>query len=69
MLALAPGLLDSPDGARAEGMLWWPFSWDEPVGFEEDIKGSWREEISGNLALEWAQWRKDRGWLVKEKTT
>lgn len=69
VLAIAPGLLDSPDGARAEGMLWWPFSWDEPVGFEEDIKGSWREQISGNFALEWAQWRKDRGWPVKEKTT
>lgn len=41
----------------------------QPVGFEEDIKGSWREEISGNLALEWAQWRKDREWPVKEKTT
>lgn len=65
MLDLAPGLIDSPDGARAEGMLWWKHhhTWEDSDDFE-DVRGGWRSEIGDNLELERQHWRQGKGWTI-----
>ncbi|KDN65624.1 putative DUF636 domain-containing protein [Colletotrichum sublineola] len=54
MVDIAVGLLDHPDGARAEGLLAWSYG---KVGWEADVAGGWREELVASvktLSKEWA---------------
>ncbi|KAK1573327.1 uncharacterized protein LY79DRAFT_568849 [Colletotrichum navitas] len=54
MIDIAIGLLDHPDGARAEGLLAWSYG---KVGWEADVAGGWRDELVGSvktLSKEWA---------------
>jgi len=57
---VAVGLLDAPDGARAESFLSWglggPFSW------MEDTKGGWREGFMQRVRAEAEEWRIGRGY-------
>ena len=41
---VAIGLLEAPEGARAEGFLSWAFG--DPLGWVEDTKGGWREGLA-----------------------
>ncbi|KAF6822281.1 duf636 domain protein [Colletotrichum musicola] len=53
MLDIAVGLLDHPDGARAEGLL----KWLDKIGWAQDAAGGWREglgQTAGDLQQEWA---------------
>ncbi|GKT56652.1 DUF636 domain-containing protein [Colletotrichum tofieldiae] len=53
MVDIAIGLLDHPDGARAEGLLSWSYG---EVGWEIDVTGGWREELVASvktLSKEW----------------
>ncbi|KAI8273692.1 hypothetical protein K4K60_010513 [Colletotrichum sp. SAR11_57] len=54
MVDIAVGLLQHPDGARAEGLL----KWLDKVGWAQDVAGGWREGLantSKRLLNEWTE--------------
>ncbi|UPX20679.1 uncharacterized protein EKO05_0010904 [Ascochyta rabiei] len=57
-LDVAVGLLDAPDGARAEGFLSWSLGL---VEYKEDAKGGWREGLFDRVEKETEKWRVARG--------
>lgn len=59
LLDVSVGLLDAPDGARAEGFLSWSFG---KVDFKEDAHGGWRAGIFDAVELESEKWRIARGY-------
>lgn len=59
MLDVAVGILDAPEGARAEGMLAWRFS---KTDFQEDVKGGWREALVDSVDKAAKKWRDERGY-------
>ncbi|KAF2748663.1 hypothetical protein M011DRAFT_399774 [Sporormia fimetaria CBS 119925] len=56
---VAVGVLDAPDGARAEGFLAWSFAKIQKV---EDVKGGWREGLVDRVQKEIQEWRSGRGY-------
>ncbi|KND90194.1 hypothetical protein TOPH_05073 [Tolypocladium ophioglossoides CBS 100239] len=58
MVDLAAGLLDSPDGARAESILVWALGL---MVWMDDVKGGWREELLDAVNRNSEAWRVDRG--------
>jgi hypothetical protein len=58
-LEVAVGLLDHPDGARADGLLAWEYG---EVGFKEDTHGSWREELVKSAEKDSESWRSENGY-------
>ncbi|KAL2203609.1 hypothetical protein CC79DRAFT_1336298 [Sarocladium strictum] len=69
MVDLAVGLLDSPDGARAESRLAWALG--PPVTWKKEAKGQWREEFVAKLEGNTEAWRirtgKEKIWLRADK--
>ena len=59
MINIAVGVLAASDGARAEGFLSWSFG---HVGYGENTKGGWRENLKNHVERESEQWRIDRGY-------
>jgi hypothetical protein len=57
---IAVGLLDSADGARAEGFLSWTLGGG--VAFADDFKGGWREGMLKQVVKESEEWRVKRGY-------
>jgi len=57
---LAVGLLDAPDGARAECFLSWEFG--EPFSWVGDTNGGWREGFMQRVQAEAEEWRIARGY-------
>jgi hypothetical protein len=57
---VAIGVLDAPDGARAEGFLSWDFG--GPFSWVEDTKGGWREGFVERVKHEAEAWRIERGY-------
>jgi hypothetical protein len=55
---IAIGLLESKDGARAEGFLSWTLG--GAVAFPEDMNGGWREDILKGVIREAEEWRVKR---------
>lgn len=53
MVDIAVGLLDHPDGARAEGLLAWSYG---KVGWEADASGGWREQLVASTKSLQTQW-------------
>ncbi|KAB8748959.1 hypothetical protein FH972_026510 [Carpinus fangiana] len=64
LLDLAVGVIHSPDGARAEGMLWWKCTTKSTISHVADIEGGWREELHRGCLQERRQWRVKRGWKL-----
>ncbi|PNY26892.1 Uncharacterized protein TCAP_03180 [Tolypocladium capitatum] len=58
MVDLAVGLLDAPDGARAESVLAWALGM---MVWADDVKGGWREELVDAMKRNSEAWRVDRG--------
>ncbi|PSR82444.1 hypothetical protein BD289DRAFT_13931 [Coniella lustricola] len=58
VIHVAMGLLDSPDGARAEGSFGWLLG--GRVQEKDDIKGTWRETWLDSHETESEAWRKAR---------
>ncbi|KAF2181334.1 hypothetical protein K469DRAFT_671473 [Zopfia rhizophila CBS 207.26] len=56
---VALGLLDAPDGARAEGFVLWLFG---KLVWVEDTKGGWREDLMKRIEKESEHWRIERGY-------
>lgn len=54
MVDLATGVLDAPDGARAESVLDWTLG---TMIWEDDVKGGWREELVASVARNAEDWR------------
>ena len=59
-LDIAVGLLDAPDGARAESFLAWSYG-DDP-SYVEDMKGGWREDLIQRVQQEAEDFRTARGY-------
>ena len=59
LLDVSVGLLDAPDGARAEGFLSWSFG---HIDFKEDANGGWRAEHFDRVEKEAERWRIARGY-------
>ncbi|GAB1314795.1 hypothetical protein MFIFM68171_05005 [Madurella fahalii] len=59
-LDVAVGVLDSPDGARAESVISWAFGGD--MVWRVDMVGSWRENLMHAVESESEQWRVERGY-------
>jgi hypothetical protein len=59
MVDLAVGLLDHPDGARAESLLSWNYG---EVFWQADAAGGWREEFAKSLEGQCEEWRARRGY-------
>ncbi|QDS73860.1 hypothetical protein FKW77_006800 [Venturia effusa] len=57
---IAVGVLDSADGARAEGFLSWTLG--GPVSWAKDFKGGWREGMLERVVDEAEKWRVGRGY-------
>ncbi|KAK4100189.1 hypothetical protein N658DRAFT_487118 [Parathielavia hyrcaniae] len=57
---IAVGLLESPDGARAESVILWSFG--GMTGWEGDMVGTWRERMLHAVEKEVEQWRVERGY-------
>jgi hypothetical protein len=57
---VAIGLLDAPDGARAESFLSWGFGGD--FTWIDDTKGGWREGFMKRVQREAEAWRIERGY-------
>jgi hypothetical protein len=55
---VAIGVLDAPDGARAEGFLSWALG--GPMVWEGDVKGGWREGFVKRVQDEAEGWRIER---------
>lgn len=58
MVDVAIGLLDAPDGARAESVLSWGLGL---MTWPDDVKGGWREELSESVKRNAEDWRVNRG--------
>ncbi|KAK3906376.1 hypothetical protein C8A05DRAFT_40800 [Staphylotrichum tortipilum] len=54
------GLFDSPDGARAEGVLSWSFGGD--MSWMQDMRGTWREGLLDSALNEAEAFRIERGY-------
>lgn len=54
LLDVSVGLLDAPDGARAEGFLSWSFG---EIDFKEDADGGWRARHFEGVEREAEKWR------------
>ncbi|KAK0386907.1 hypothetical protein NLU13_5220 [Sarocladium strictum] len=69
MVDLGIGLLDSPDGARAESRLAWALG--PPVTWKGDAAGTWREDFVGKLEENTEAWRvatgREKLWLKADK--
>ncbi|KAJ4327424.1 hypothetical protein N0V84_002196 [Fusarium piperis] len=59
LVDVAVGLLDAPEGARAESDLIWNLG--SRVGGENDVVGGWREEFVNRVKQTAETWRVDRG--------
>jgi hypothetical protein len=57
---IAVGVLEAPDGARAEGMLSWAYGVD--VSFREDGDGGWREGLFSRVEKDAEEYRVARGY-------
>lgn len=62
---IAVGVLDSPDGARAEGFLSWTLG--GAVAWAKDCKGGWREGMLNRVVDEAEKWRVERGYPKNRK--
>lgn len=62
---VAVGVLDSPDGARAEGFLSWTLG--GAVAWASDFKGGWREGMLERVVAEGEEWRVRRGYPRNRK--
>ncbi|KAL2131232.1 hypothetical protein VTI74DRAFT_5383 [Chaetomium olivicolor] len=60
MVDLAVGMLDSPEGARAESALSWAFG--GLISWKPDMIGTWREGLLQAVERESEQWRIERGY-------
>lgn len=60
LVDVAVGLLDSPDGARAESVISWAFGGN--MVWRQDMMGSWREDLMHAVEKESEQWRIERGY-------
>ncbi|KAJ4302038.1 hypothetical protein N0V88_002172 [Collariella sp. IMI 366227] len=60
MVDIAVGVLNSPDGARAESVLSWAFG--EAFSWKQDMEGTWREGILHAVERDLEQWRIERGY-------
>jgi hypothetical protein len=69
MVDLSVGLLDSPDGARAESRLTWALG--PPITWKKDAKGTWREGFVATLEENTEAWRvatgREKLWLRADK--
>ncbi|KAK3190640.1 hypothetical protein K4F52_003331 [Lecanicillium sp. MT-2017a] len=71
MLDIAVGVLQSPDGARAEKFLTWNYG---VFAYTEDVVGGWREPLVASMKKDAEDWRLERNIpkcfrrLVKERT-
>lgn len=59
LLDVSVGLLDAPDGARAEGFLSWSFG---EIDFKDDADGGWRARHFEGVEKEVEKWRIARGY-------
>ncbi|KAH6850439.1 hypothetical protein B0I37DRAFT_371653 [Chaetomium sp. MPI-CAGE-AT-0009] len=57
---VAVGLLDSPDGARAESAISWSFG--GAMSWREDMIGTWRETMLHAVEKDVEEWRVERGY-------
>jgi len=57
---IAVGLLDSPDGARAESVLSWNFG--AVMSWMEDMRGNWRQGLRDSALKEAEDFRLQRGY-------
>jgi hypothetical protein len=57
---IAVGVLEASDGARAEGMLSWPFG--APISYREDGDGGWREKLFNGVEKDAEEYRIARGY-------
>ncbi|WAO95858.1 CENP-V/GFA domain-containing protein [Fusarium falciforme] len=60
LVDVAVGLLDAPEGARAERDLIWNMG--SRVGGEDDVVGGWREGFVNRVKETAEKWRVDRGY-------
>lgn len=60
VVEVAIGLLQAPDGARAESLLSWDFG--GPLVYARDTKGGWREDLTYRTQDEAEEWRIERGY-------
>ncbi|KAI8631263.1 Mss4-like protein [Xylariaceae sp. FL1651] len=60
LVDLAIGLIESPDGARAEGLVSWDFG--GKMIWRQDVAGGWREDFIKRVESEAERWRIDRGY-------
>ncbi len=60
LVDIAVGLLDSPDGARAESVLSWSFG--GTTSWMQDMVGTWREPLWRAALKEVEEWRIARGY-------
>jgi hypothetical protein len=59
LVDIAMGVVDSPHGARAEGLTSWAFGF---VGMKGDEKGGYREELVNSIEKEGEAWRVQRAY-------
>ncbi|KAI9170781.1 hypothetical protein HJFPF1_00254 [Paramyrothecium foliicola] len=65
MINVAVGLLDDPEGARAESLLMWSFG--SALGHSGDVRGGWREKYADTVQRNAEAWRLERGYPVSYK--
>lgn len=58
MVDVATGLLDAPDGARAESVLSWALGM---MNWADDVQGGWRKELVGAIKMNAEDWRVKSG--------
>ncbi|KAI1321237.1 hypothetical protein F5Y16DRAFT_73022 [Xylariaceae sp. FL0255] len=72
-LDIATGLLESPDGARAESLCSWNHG--GPMAWRQDVMGGWREAFIKSSEASSERWRLARGYpknwrrILKEQAT
>jgi len=59
-LDIAIGVLEASDGARAEGLLSWPYG--ARISYREDGDGGWREKLFDNIERNAEDYRVKRGY-------
>lgn len=60
VIDVAMGLLEASDGARAEGLLSWPYG--KRISFREDGDGGWREKLFDQVEKNAEEYRIARGY-------
>ncbi|KAH6626731.1 hypothetical protein B0J18DRAFT_148415 [Chaetomium sp. MPI-SDFR-AT-0129] len=60
LVDVAVGLLDAPDGARAETAVSWAFG--SPIVYRQDMIGTWREALVTAVERDAEAWRIERGY-------